>query len=96
MRSKIYKGYNAILGVRLNLALLVIVVLSLLGYGEFEVVLHCSADNGIGVVLLLCNRLLLTDEFVILSCLVGKARLRLCFEVLISDTLLPVLQVTRI
>ena len=38
MRTKIYKGYNAIFGIRLNLALLIIVVLSLLGYGEFEVV----------------------------------------------------------
>ena len=75
MRSKIHKGYNAILGVWLNLALLVIVILSLLGYGEFEVVLHRSADNGIGVVLLLCHRLLLADKLVVLSCLVGKARL---------------------
>ena len=96
MRTKIYKGYNAIFGIRLNLTLLVIVVLSLLGYGEFEVVLHRSTDNGIGIVLLLGYRLLLADKLVVLSCLVGETRLRLRFEVLISDTLLPILQVARI
>ena len=96
MRTKIYKGYNAIFGVRLNFALLVIVVLSLLGYGEFEVVLHRSTDNSIGVVLLLRYRLLLADKLVVLAGLVGKARLRLSFEIFISHTLLPVLQVARI
>lgn len=75
--------HETVLAVGLHLALLVVVVLPLLGDGEFQIVGDGPSDDGIRIVLLLGDSLLLADELVVLPRLVGEAGLRLRFQIFV-------------
>ena len=66
---------QAVLAVGQHLALTVVVIFALFGYGEFQEIRYRPSDNGIGMAFLLCHGLLLADKTVVLSGLVGQAGL---------------------